>query len=57
MTNKAPVAADDTGQDARGRPEIPGHRNDRDSDDPDGYRTRVLVAKPPTTGPPNLGPT
>ena len=51
MTNKAPVAADDDAGTTRDQPvRIPVTRNDRDPDDPDGYRTRVLVTKPPDHG-------
>ena len=51
ITNQAPVAADDVAWTARDQPvRIRVTRNDRDPDDPDGYRTRVLVTKPPGHG-------
>ena len=51
VTNKAPVAADDVARTARDQAkEIRVTDNDRDPDDPDGYRTRVLVTKPPDHG-------
>jgi len=51
VTNQAPVAADDDAGTTRDQPvTIPVTDNDRDPDDPDGYRTRVLVVKPPDHG-------
>jgi hypothetical protein len=51
VTNKAPVAADDVARTARDQAkEIRVTDNDRDPDDPDGYRTRVMVTKPPDHG-------
>jgi hypothetical protein len=51
VTNKAPVAADDldsTTRDQAVRIDVTG--NDRDPDDPDGYRTLVLVTRQPDHG-------
>jgi hypothetical protein len=51
VTNRAPVAADDADTTTRDHPvTIPVTRNDRDPDDPDGYRNLVLVTSPPAHG-------
>jgi large repetitive protein len=51
VTNQAPEAADDAESTARDQAvRIRVADNDRDPDDPDGYRTRVLVTDPPDRG-------
>jgi hypothetical protein len=51
VTNQAPVAADDVARTPRDRAkEIRVTANDHDPDDPDGYRTLVLVTAPPDHG-------
>jgi hypothetical protein len=51
VTNQAPVAADDPASTVRDRPvTIRVAGNDRDPDDPDGYRTLVVVTSPPVRG-------
>ena len=51
VTNRAPDAADDAAATTRDHPvTIPVTRNDRDPDDPDGYRNLVLVTSPPAHG-------
>jgi hypothetical protein len=51
VTNQAPEAADDAQSTTRDQAvRIPVADNDRDPDDPDGYRTRVLVTDPPDRG-------
>ena len=51
VTNQRPVAADDTARTARDQAKrIPVTDNDRDPDDPDGYRTLLLVTRQPEHG-------
>ena len=51
VTNQAPVAADDDANTTRDQAkEIPVTDNDRDPDDPDGYRSAVLVTGQPDHG-------
>jgi Bacterial Ig domain len=51
VTNKAPVAADDDASTTRDQPvKIRVTRNDHDPDDPDGYRSAVLVTRQPDHG-------
>ena len=51
VTNRAPEAADDADTTTRDHPvTIPVTRNDRDPDDPDGYRNLILVTSPPAHG-------